>query len=69
MRSHTDQQVREWKTNAFTLALTINLSSTKSDRDGDWMNRQSREQFLDELLPTRSSLRIIGAGRTVRQFD
>lgn len=64
-----DQKVREWKAHAFGLILTVDLPNAKSDHRRDRMNWQGRKQFVDKLVPLFLSLRCVGTGRTVGQFD
>jgi hypothetical protein len=64
-----DQKIGEWKAHAFGLILTVDLPNAKSDRHRDRMNGQGRKQFMDELVPLFLSLRCVGTGRTVGQFD
>ena len=64
-----DQKIGEWKAHAFGLILTVDLPNAKSDHHRDRMNGQGRKQFMDELVPLFLSLRCVGTGRTVGQFD
>jgi hypothetical protein len=64
-----DQKIGEWKAHAFRLTLTVDLPDAKSDRHRDRMNGQGRKQLIGELLPLFLSLRWVGTGRTVGQFE
>jgi hypothetical protein len=64
-----DQKIGEWKAHAFGLILTVDLPDAKRDHHRDRMNGQGRKQLMDELLPLFLSLRCVGTGRTVGQFD
>ena len=64
-----DQKIGEWKAHTFGLILTVDLPDAKSDHHRDRMNGQGRKQFMDELPPLFLSLRCVGTGRTVGQFD
>jgi len=63
---HTDQQIGEWKAHSFCLILAVDLPHAKSDWHSDQMNGQ---QFLDELVPLRLSLRCVGTCRAVGQLN
>jgi hypothetical protein len=66
---YSDQQIGKWKSDAFSLALTIDLAYTKSNRHRDRMDGQGPEQFLNEVLAPRFALCCVGTGCTVGQFD
>lgn len=68
-RRDTDQQVGEGHTDALGSILAVDLTGSESHRNRHRMDRQSSHQFIQELPPHGFSLRSIGAGCSMRQFD
>ena len=68
-RGDADQQVGKRKSVSSGLILSVDLPRAKSQGRRDRMDGSCCQQFLDELLPLRLSLRRVGTSRPVGQFD
>src|SRR5690349_7355074 len=64
----TDEQVREWNNDAFTLLLSVELSSQQSRLFRVRINRQVRQQFAQDGLTAKPDLRCGSAIDTVHNF-
>ncbi len=49
--------------------MSVHLARAQSDWHGDGMNRHSRQQVVEELLPPKPPLWRIRASDTMREFQ
>ena len=62
------KQVSDRNANAACLALAIDLTGSQSDGCGNWIDRNSRKQFLENSFAFLFPLRCVCAYRPMRQL-